>query len=502
MASAAQILGKAKARILEAVGGPARLQVIAVLAAILGLNMADRGTVSAVSDQLKSAFGIGNTQIGLLLAVVSFVGAIATVPMGILADRARRRTILLITMPLWALAMIVSGSATSYVYLLLSRLFLGAVTATAWPCVASLTGDFFPARERAGIYGLILAGELVGTGAGFFVSGEVSALIDWRWGFYAMAVPAVALAWVVWRYLPEPERGSQSWLAAGERDAGAASRPRRPAGAEDGQLSSMHKQVRQSPAQPRSELILSDDPTRRSWWWAIGYLMRLPSYRLLIAISALAYYFFAGVSAFGMIYFTQHYRISHGTVSALVFVLGAGALVGVVCGGRLSERLLRRDRLDARIIVPAAALLVSVPLFAGGFWTAELWLGLLLLTMASATLAAAVAPIDAARLDIVHPRLWGRGEAGRTAIRSVLEGSAPLLFGAASNWLGGGDAGMMRTFLVMLCPMLMAGGLALPARRSYVRDVATAAASVEATAKHRDEKPRRASGRPGYAGRR
>jgi hypothetical protein len=69
--------GTARARILEAAGGPARLQIIAVLAAVLALDAVDKGTVSAVSDQLKQAFHIGNTQIGLLIALVSFIGAAA-----------------------------------------------------------------------------------------------------------------------------------------------------------------------------------------------------------------------------------------------------------------------------------------------------------------------------------------------------------------------------------------------------------------------------------------
>jgi predicted MFS family arabinose efflux permease len=482
-------LREIRKRILEAAGGPARLQIIAVLAAILGLNMADRGTVSAVSDHLKSSFKIGNTEVGLLIAVVSFIGALATLPMGILADRVRRRTVLLVTVPLWAVAMIVSGTAGSYAFLLLSRLGLGIATAAAWPCVASLSGDFFPARERAGTYGLILAGELLGTGIGFFVSGEVSTLIDWHWSFYVMALPALALAWVIWRYLPEPERGSQQWLSAGERDPAAASRPGQKPGrderAEGG--SSMHELVRQSDVEPRKGLVLRDDPTRRGWWWAITYFMKLPTYRLLIVVSALTYYFFAGVSTLGMIYFTQHYQASRGVVSALVFVLGAGALAGVIGGGRLSERLLARGKLNARIIVPACALFLSVPFFAAGFWTTNLWLALLPLTVAAATMAAAVAPIDAARLDIVHPRMWGRGEAGRTAIRSLFEGSAPLVFGLISSWLGGGDEGLMWTFLMMLVPMLAAGSLAWPARRSYPRDVATAAASVGPAPKDENE---------------
>ena len=486
MASRLRAIGKAKAWFVEAAGGPARLQIIAVLAAVLGLDTADNGTIAAISDQLKQAFDIGNTEIGLLIAVVSFVGAVATLPAGVLADRIQRRTILVVVVALWAAAMALCATATSYTYLLVARLALGAVTAAAWPCIASLTGDFFPARERAGIYGLILSGELIGVGIGFFIAGEVSSFLGWRWSFVAMAIPSAPLAWVIWRYLPEPARGSQSRIRAGETDPKAASRPEQHGkgeGAAQGGSSSLYKKVREADVRPRKDMVLHEDPTRRPWWWAIGYLLRLPSYRLLIAASTLAYFFFAGIRGFAMIYFTKHYDLTRTLVSVLIFVLGAGAIAGLVVGGRVSERLLRRGDINARIIVPAVALFVSVPLLGVAIWTGSAWLGIALLTLGVGTMVAALAPIDAARLDIVHPRMWGRGEAGRMALRSAFEGIAPLLFGAMSGWLGGGQQGLMWTFLLMLIPMLAAAFLVLPGRRSYPRDVATAAASAEATAK-------------------
>jgi hypothetical protein len=149
--------------------------------------------------------------------------------------------------------------------------------------------------------------------------------------------------------------------------------------------------------------------------------------------------------------------------------------------------------LNIRIIQPAIALFISVPFLGFGIWTTNVWLGIILLTCGTFALAAAVAPIDAARLDIIQPRLWGRAEAGRTALRTTFEGGAPLLFGAVSVWLGGGSNGLMWTFLLMLFPMLLAAFLVLPGMRTYPRDVATAAASVEATGKsaNSDRSPRR-----------
>jgi predicted MFS family arabinose efflux permease len=482
MAALADIVAIARDRIVAATGGPARLQIILVLGAILGLDAADKGTISAVAGPLERGFGIGNTGFGLLLAVVSFVGAVGTLPMGILADRVARRHLLMAAVALWGVAMILSGLATSYAYMMATRVVLGLVTAAAWPCVASLSGDFFPARDRPGIFGMIVAGELAGAGIGFVISTGASALIDWHWAFFVMSVPAFVLVWVIWRYLPEPERGTQTWLAVGETDPAAASPsgPHHPVGADE--LSPMQETARRAHVRPRPALVLRQDPTRLGWLPAMRYLLRLPTYRLLIAASALAYYFFSGARAFAMIYFTRHDHASRGTVALLVIVFGAGALFGVVAGGTFSEWLRRRGMLNARILLPAATLALSVPLLAGGIWTGNAWLGTGLMTAGAAVLAAAVAPIDAARLDIVHPRMWGRGESGRMALRSAFEGSAPLLFGAMSGWLGGGARGLMWTFLVMLSPMLVASSLAFPARRTYPRDVATAAASVEATA--------------------
>ncbi|HWG75225.1 MAG TPA: MFS transporter [Steroidobacteraceae bacterium] len=480
--AASQEVAEVEHRLAATVGGPTHLQVILVLAAVLGLVDADLATVSAVADELKSAFHISNTQIGLLLSTVAYATAAATLPLGLLADRVSRSRLLVIAASVWALAMVASGFAFSFGYLLVSRAVLGVATAAAWPCVASLTGDFFQARERAGAFGLIVAGEFIGAGAGFVIAGGVSSFLSWRWAFFAMALPAVVLAWAVHRYLPEPKRGTQGWLAEHEPDddASAAKHAAQQPGAKK-ETVSVQKKAKQQRVEPRTHLILRQDPRAMGLWKTIGYLLHLPTYRLLIVASSLAYYFLSGVRAFMMIFFPSQWHISRGVLAGTVAVIGLGALVGVIMGGRLSEHLLRKGQLNSRLNVPAVGLLASVPPLALAFWVHSAWLGVPLATVGVALLSAAIAPIDAARLDIVHPDLWGRGEAGRMVLRSALDGSAPVLFGIIAAQLGGGTGGLERTMLLMLLPMLAAGSLVVPARRSYARDVMTAAASVEAT---------------------
>ncbi len=479
-----QFLRRAERRAAASFGGAARLQVILLLAGVLGLDSADKATVSAVASDLKTAFGIDNADIGLLVAATSFIGAIFTLPLGVLVDRISRRRLLVWAIALWTAAMIVSGFANSFLFLLLTRIFLGAVTSAAAPAVASLTGDFFRPRDRASVYGTILAGELAGSGFGFLVGGEVASWLGWRWSFCLMAVPSVILTWATWRFLPEPARGGQSWIDIDQESEGELQRTHGAHG-ESGRTGEMQAMVRRAGAQPRDDLVLRQDPTRQSLWWAIRYLFRIPTYLLLVIASALGYFFFAGVRAFGMIYLTDHWAISRPLLSALVMVVGLGAVVGVVAGGQISGWLMRRGRLDARIVVPGVALLFAVLFIGPAIWTRSVVLGVALLALGAGALAAANAPFDAARLDIVHPRLWGRAEAGRTALRAALEGGAPILFGVMSNVLGGGERGLEWTYLVMLIPVLAAASLAIPARRTYPRDVATAAASVEATGTRR-----------------
>lgn len=476
----------AKHRAEAVAGGPARLQVVIVLSSVLALDAADKATVSAVAGSLKQVFHIGNTQIGLLIAITSFIAAVFTLPIGSLVDLTRRNRILLWAVLFWSVAMAVSGFSTSFMFMLGTRMGLGAITAAAFPSIASLTGDFFPARDRARMYGLILGGELVGTGVGFFIGGEVSAWINWRWPFYVMGGFGLLVAWLLWRFLPEPARAGQSWLAEGQEDIPTDAESQQSCGPKEQSSDQVptgqtQMQVLNAGVKPVPERVLREDPVQHGLWWAIRYVVRIPTYLLLVMASSLAYYFFGGVRGFGMIYLTGHYGVSRGVLTWWILVIGLGALAGVMFGGFLSERLLQRGWFATRVVLPGIAVFLSALLFGVGIWTTNLYIGIAALTAAAACLAAANPSFDAARLDIMHPRLWGRAESGRMLIRAIFEGGAPLLFGAVSVWLGGGNIGLESTFLLMLVPLLIAAALAIPARRTYPRDVATAGASVKAT---------------------
>jgi len=469
------------ARLLDdAAGG--RRRVVLLLAGFLAINNADLAATGAVANELERHLALSNLQLGLVLSVSLAVSGVATIPIGLLTDRFKRVPILVVSAVLWSAALVATGASTSFAMLLVSRMALGAVTATAGPTLASLIGDYFPPRDRAKVYGTILSGELVGAGAGFLVSGEIAAVLSWRFGYWVLVIPGLVLAWLLARKLPEPPRGG----GRGDED---------PGHARDGVVD---RAVRKQGTEPRPGLVLDRDPVGMSLRSAVRYVLSVRTNLLLIVVSALGYFFFAGVRAFGVIYLRGHFGLGQATATALIGLVGIGALIGVLTGGRVADRLVRRGRVNGRVLVASVAYAVTPLLVAPAIYSSMLVVSIPLLFGGALSLSAANPPVDAGRLDIMHSRLWGRAEGVRTVFRTCSEAGAPVLFGFVSSLFGAALSfgarhvgtraaevnahGLEYTYLIMLIPLIVSAVLAFRTLRSYPRDVATAVESERRTA--------------------
>jgi MFS family permease len=495
----------ARGQVVEWVGGPARARVITLFAAVLALSGADAATVGAVAPQLEHALHIGNAKVGLLSSVSLLVGAVFVIPVGLFVDRTRRMPLLAISIVLWSTASLVAAFAGSYWHLLLARLALGAVTATAGPAIASLTGDYFPARERTRIYSFILGGEAIGTAAGFMISGTVASLISWRAAFILLAIPGFFLARTLWRTVPEPARGGQSWLEPGELEL-AEPPPDAPpvapvdmigedADAVDEVHDLVHAAAQEQGIEPDPEFVIPGNPAEMKLAAAMRYTVSVPTNLLLIISSSLGYFYFAGLQTFALLFVRGHYHVGQATSELGLAILVLGALLGTLVSGQLTDRLLRAGVLAARIWVPAVCYLAAAVVMIPGILGTHLFPALWFDAAGAALISAANPPLDAARLDIMPSALWGRAESARTFLRSLAQAIAPLLFGGLADVIAGivpaqapigthfgvvspsAARGLEITFLLMLTSLAAAGVFLLRARHTYATDVATAAAS-------------------------
>ena len=505
---------------LQAVaGGPARLRVILLLSGVLAITGADQAVLGAVAPELKSALGLSNTEMGLLVSAVGLAAALTILPFGVLADRTRRVRVVVIGIGVCIVAVAVAGASVSFLMMLAAVIGLGVGVGSVNPAVASLTGDLFPAASRGRIYGYILAGEVGGSAVGLLMSTEIGAW-SWRAAFWAVALPGVALAIALDRMLPEPARGGRSRLGVGAAEIVPAGQPGAAgsgpgtadagsgpdgAGAEqnpgattpDGSGRSLPREIDDSPVQPEASRVLHSDPSDRSLGWAVRYVLSIPTNVVLIVSSALGYFFFAGLQTFAVLYLRSRFDLGQGAAGLILIGIGAGALLGILTSGRLADRLIARHHLAARPVVAGIAFLVAAGLFLPALGTTSLLVAFPLLFVAAAAIGGMNPPIDAARLDIMHSRLWGRAESVRTFLQTLLKSAAPLLLGYLSQLFGGAAAagpragsagqsaqsaasgqGLAYALMLMLVPLAVAGILLLTiGRRSYPTDVATAMAS-------------------------
>jgi MFS family permease len=156
-------------------------------------------------------------------------------------------------------------------------------------------------------------------------------------------------------------------------------------------------------------------------------------------------------------------------------VIGGGAALGLLGGGELADRLLRRGVLNARVYVTAVASVLAAVLLLPAFLTTSLWLAAVLLFFGSFCLTVPVAPSEALVSDVVPGGLRGRAAAIRSVVRA-LSALSPLLVGALS------DATDLSTALALLTPMYAIGGVVmLFAARTYPADLAFVAADARRT---------------------
>lgn len=438
------------------------LRVVTLLACVLALDSANTATIGAIALPLRSALGIDDTQIGLLIAASTGIGALTTLPAGMLIDRVRSRTRLLWqAIVLWGVAMAVAATANSFEFLLLSRLALGAVVAISTPSVASLLGDFVPAVDRARAYGFVLTGELIGVAIGFLASGSLAAVLSWRAAFVLLAVASLVLAAVLAVALPEPPRGG-------------AAEPH-------GQSGDLATLVAAAGIKPDPAQVLTTDPSGQSLWWAIRHILRVRTNRVLIVASALGYFYLACAQTFGVEFLRDRFSLGQTAGSGLLVGAGMGAIVGVLVAGFTADRLIRNGVLTGRVLTSGVAFLVAAAFFVPAMLATGFAVAVPLFALGAAGLGAINPPLDAARLDTMPPRLRGRADSVRTVLRLALSAVGPVLFGYLSTRFSHAGASsadaLADTFVVLLAPVIVAGLITLVhARRTYLRDIATAAA--------------------------
>lgn len=376
-----------------------------LLTVVYVLNFLDRMVIYILFTPIQAEMKFSDFQLAVL-GTTSFVifYTVLGIPFGRLADRVVRKNLIAGGLAVWSLFSGLTGFADSFWTIFLCRLMVGVGEATLGPAAFSLLSDYFPPRLRATVQGVYSSGIAIGSGLAFFLGGWIGQTYGWRWTFYLLGFPGLALAVLVF-LLREPARGRTEVAAVRY-------------GREDWKI------------------LFRSVPLRYLY---VGYaLFGLASNNMGVWLAS----FFIRVHELSLAFI--------GTAAGILSV--AVGMPVMILGGYVSDRFRRRGR-GGRMAFMSWAALASVPL----------WLGLLFVDHGGALLAVSVflyglaliwvAPATADLHEIAGPHLRGLGIGiffSTIYIVAYLIGS-PLI-GQLNDGLGvAADPGKMRLSL-LVCP--------------------------------------------------
>lgn len=284
--------------------------LVVLLALIQLMDYLDSSALATLAPEIERTLHLSDTAFNAVVSLQAAVFVLGAVPLGLLADRARRRLLVAgLAAGVAALATVATGAARGLAPLLLARVVNESGQSAILPVHNALLVDGYPVGARARVLSLHAAAAPVGTLLGPLLAGAVVVLVGgptpWRWVFVLCAVPSLFLAVLVTR-LREPSRG------AGERAALA-------------DLAAL-------PAVEQVSISLQSASAR---------LLAIDTFRrLFLAVGFLGFVLVAVPTSFSL-YLDRTFHLGTAQRGLVIALVEVGALVGVLLGGTLTDRLLQ-----------------------------------------------------------------------------------------------------------------------------------------------------------------
>lgn len=403
-----------------------------ILFIINALNYADRYVLPAILPKIQADLGLTHIQEGLLGSSFLLVYALATLPLGVWADRSIRKNIVALCVGIWSVATVLAGFTRNFLQLFSVRAVLGVGEAGYAPASLSLLGDFFSREKRGRILSYWSAGTLLGAAFGFTVGGFIADALGWRYAFFVVGIPGLIAAFLAWRML-EPKRGSFDYEKDSTREA-------------DNTHGSIGK----------------------DFWGSVKKLRQVPTYWTLVGALVFSFFTIGGTAFWLPSYFVETFQLSvssAGAISGAVLV-GSG-LFGTVVGGWLADFAQRR-RPEGRLFIATLGFLLGAPLVLIALLIHNLPLFIAVIVVAAIFLNFCTGPLNAVIQDVITPEVRATAVGLSLLLAHLLgDAAAPFVIGAISNSLPLGLA------LVTTAPtsLFLAGMACLLGLRTVAHDM-------------------------------
>jgi MFS family permease len=358
------------------------------------LNHADRMVLPAVFPLLKAELGLKDAQLGVLGSSFFWVYALLVPVAGGLGDVFRRKNLVVFALLIWSAATFCSGAVSGFLLLLLFRALTGAGEAFYYPAANSMISDFHGQRTRSLAMGIHQTSVYCGTILSAAVAGYIGQTYGWRWAFISFGAAGIVVAAIAAKLLREPERGQADRADVAETAQKPAEVP-------------LLARIRDSFRAPTAILLM-----------AAFLLMIVNNTAYLMWTPSLLN------SKFGLSLASAGF---HAT-----FWHHAGAMLGVLAGGRIADRWALRNRL-VRPIVQVAGLLLGAPFIFLLGWSDSPTVVYAALGVYGVCRGFYDSNLFASLYEVVRPESRATATGAMLAVAFLFGGSAPALVGWLSQ---------------------------------------------------------------------
>jgi MFS family permease len=376
-----------------------QVRLLAVLALINFVNFAARHVINPLIPLLREHLHPTDSQLGLLQTLLLAVLAIASIPFGLLADRMSRKGIIGVGILLWSVSTLAGGLASTFIFFLLARAFVGLGEAAYAPAAQSMISGAFPQERRAFAQSVFASGMLLGGASGQILGGLIGPHYGWQVALFVVAVlgilPGLALFWV-----EDPPRG------------------------------------------PRSDVV------------PVWRLLSVPAFLAMIGAGICITFSTVSILAWGIDYAMSYKDFTLREASISVTLITFVSLVlGVLMGGLVADRLQRRFAFG-RIMAIASAFLLAAPFLLLAIQSEEKQTVLVGLAIAGFFMSWYHGPVTAVLHDMMPRRAHATSIGVYMFATQLVGGLGPQVIGKISD-LRDLQLGLQIAVAVMVCGALL-----------------------------------------------
>jgi sugar phosphate permease len=185
--------------------------LVGLLWLVAFLNSADRTILIAVMPQIRTQFGLTQTQLAVISSTFFWIYAVAAFFSGRLGDRAPRSRVILYGLAFWSVATGVASLATGVVMLIALRGLVALGESTYFPAATALISDWHEPQMRSRTLSLHQTAVFAGAGLGALAAGMIADRFGWRIPYLVYGAAGIALCFVLRRWLRDaPARSAAS----------------------------------------------------------------------------------------------------------------------------------------------------------------------------------------------------------------------------------------------------------------------------------------------------